>query len=97
MSDEKVNEKVAAGAEGARHHDVLHDEVLANQDLFNDAIEAENAEHAMDMWSAAKKHPVACLWAFLMCFTIVSGSLIVIYFVPIQSQMFDRIFGGSGR
>lgn len=81
MSGEKVNESVIPGkGEGAQHHDILRDDVLANQDLFNDAIEAENAEHAMDLWSAAKKHPAACLWAFLMCFTIVSGSLIMIYF-----------------
>ncbi|RDW68173.1 hypothetical protein BP6252_09569 [Coleophoma cylindrospora] len=75
MSGEKVNEKVDASVEGVgQHHDILRDEVLANQDLINDAIEAENAEHAMDMWTAAKKHPAACLWAFLMCFTIIMES-----------------------
>jgi len=60
MSNEQADEKVAAGG-GACGHDILHDEVLTNEYLINDAIEAENAEHAMDMWSAAKKHPAACL------------------------------------
>ena len=97
MSSEKVDEKVA-GVEGrAQHHNILYDDVLANQDLFNDAIEAENIEHGMDMWSAAKKHPAACLWAFLMCFTIVSSSLLIIYFSSFHSQMLNRIFGGGGR
>ncbi|CAK7238430.1 hypothetical protein SEUCBS140593_010680 [Sporothrix eucalyptigena] len=75
MSD-GVNDKVGeAGMEtGKKEHDVLHDEVLISQDLINDAIEAENAEHAMDMWHAAKKHPAACFWAFLMCFTIIMES-----------------------
>jgi SP family general alpha glucoside:H+ symporter-like MFS transporter len=39
---------------------------------MNDAIQGENDEHAMGMWAAVKTHPWACLWAFTMCFTIVS-------------------------
>jgi len=54
------------------HVEVHHSEVLANPDLMNDAFDAENLEHEMGMWDAAKKHPMACFWAFIMCFTIVS-------------------------
>jgi SP family general alpha glucoside:H+ symporter-like MFS transporter len=52
--------------------DILHSEVLANKDLMNDAFDGENREHEMGVWEAAKSHPWACLWAFTMCFTIVS-------------------------
>ncbi len=48
--------------------------VLANQQLLNDAYEGENREHEMGLWAAAKSHPKACCWAFIMCFTIVSLS-----------------------
>ena len=95
MSNDQVDKKVTAGG-GARGHDILHDEVLTNEYLINDAIEAENAEHAMDMWSAAKKHLAACLWAFLMCFTIVSSRFImfiIIYFVAVHSKILET-FGG---
>ncbi|CAM1508689.1 Fc.00g055370.m01.CDS01 [Cosmosporella sp. VM-42] len=54
--------------------DILHSEVLANRDLMSDAFDGENREHEMGMWAAAKSHPWACLWAFLMCFTIVMES-----------------------
>jgi SP family general alpha glucoside:H+ symporter-like MFS transporter len=54
------------------HADILHDEVLANSDLFNDAVDGENREHGESLWTAAKGHPWACLYAFTMCFTIVS-------------------------
>jgi len=60
--DDQVNK---AGA------DVLHDEVLVNANLMNDAVNGENIEHEMSMWAAVKTHPWACLWAFTMCFTIV--------------------------
>lgn len=52
--------------------DVLHDGVLVNPDLMDDAVDGENVEHAMTVWEAIKGHPWACLWAFIMCFTIVS-------------------------
>lgn len=52
--------------------DVLNSEVLVNTDLMNDAVDGENREHAMGVWEAVKGHPWACLWAFIMCFTIVS-------------------------
>jgi MFS transporter, SP family, general alpha glucoside:H+ symporter len=54
--------------------DVHASEVLANTDLLNDAYDGENREHAMSLWAAAKSHPKACVWAFIMCFTIVSLS-----------------------
>lgn len=52
--------------------DVQHAEVLANPDLMKDAFAAEEREHEMGVWEAVKKHPKACFWAFIMCFTIVS-------------------------
>jgi SP family general alpha glucoside:H+ symporter-like MFS transporter len=58
--------------EVGQHVDTLYPEVLVNQDLFGDAVDGENREHDMSMWAAAKSHPKACIWAFIMCFTIVS-------------------------
>lgn len=57
--------------------DVYPTEAFANLDpimsaLMKDALEGENREHQMGMWAAAKSHPRACLWAFIMCFTVVS-------------------------
>jgi MFS transporter, SP family, general alpha glucoside:H+ symporter len=46
--------------------------VLANKELMNNAFNGENQEHAMGPWEAARTHPMACFWAFFMCFTIVS-------------------------
>lgn len=45
---------------------------LVSADLMEEAVEGENREHEMGMWDAVKSHPLACLWAFTMCFTIVS-------------------------
>lgn len=50
----------------------LHTEVLHDSALMNDAVEGENREHQMGVWEAFKTHPKACMWAFIMCFTIVS-------------------------
>lgn len=47
------------------------EKVLGDGDLLSEAAMAENKEHEMGVWEAAKKHPWACLWAFTMCFTIV--------------------------
>jgi SP family general alpha glucoside:H+ symporter-like MFS transporter len=60
--DAQVNEKGQYG-----HNDVLRDE-----DLLNEAYRAENAEHQMGLWEAFKTHKLACMYAFLMAFTIVS-------------------------
>lgn len=59
---EDFNEK------GTAHHNAD----FIDQSILNDAYEGENREHQMGSWEAAKKHPMACLWAFLFCFTIVS-------------------------
>ncbi|TQS31737.1 hypothetical protein Golomagni_07972, partial [Golovinomyces magnicellulatus] len=51
----------------AEHH---HDDEMSKP-VLEDAFDAENREHEMGVWAAAKKHPWACFWAFTMCFTIV--------------------------
>ncbi|KIW80276.1 hypothetical protein Z517_06891 [Fonsecaea pedrosoi CBS 271.37] len=51
--------------------DLDHAEVLVNPDLMSDAVDGEVREHGMTMWAAVKQHPWACLYAFIMCFTIV--------------------------
>lgn len=57
------------------HNEKLNqNEVLASKDLMNEAIEGENHEHEMGVWEAAKSHPLACIWAFIFCFTIVMES-----------------------
>lgn len=56
------------------HHDVLHDEVLGDSDLMNEAFHGENTEHEQGAWESAKNHPMACIWAFIFCFTIVMES-----------------------
>lgn len=53
--------------------DVHQSEVLADSDLMNDAVDGENREHAQGLWAAVKTHPMACIWAFIFCFTIVSS------------------------
>ncbi|GLI73380.1 hypothetical protein PoHVEF18_001597 [Penicillium ochrochloron] len=55
-------------------NDVLHSEKVTTSDLMGDAFDGENREHEMGVWEAAKSHPWACLWAFVMCFTIVMES-----------------------
>lgn len=49
-----------------------NDHLLVNQDALASAYDAENREHSMGVWEAVKLHPMACFWAFLFCFTIVS-------------------------
>ena len=46
--------------------------VLVDKDLMTDAMHGENREHQMGVWEAVKLYPMACMWAFIMCFTIVS-------------------------
>jgi len=59
---------------GELHHgdqvDIHHSEILVNPDLMSDAVDGENREHEMGMWAAVKSHPWACLYAFIMCFTL---------------------------
>jgi len=59
--------------EQAKEHHIHHSEVLEDKGLMNEAFQGENAEHEMTLWQAAKNHPMACMWAFIMCFTIVSN------------------------
>ncbi|KAF5636669.1 major facilitator superfamily transporter [Fusarium tjaetaba] len=56
------------------HAAIDHKEVLNNTDLMHDAFDAEQREHEQGVWAAAKAHPWACFWAFVMCFTIVMES-----------------------
>lgn len=46
--------------------------VLGDSNLMQDAFQAENREHEMTLWEAVTDHPMACFWAFVFCFTIVS-------------------------
>lgn len=62
LDHDNINEKGQYG-----HNDVLRDE-----ELLNEAYRAENVEHQMGLWEAFKVHKLACLYAFLMAFTIVS-------------------------
>ena len=49
------------------------DLVSNDKDLMNEAFAAEDAEHNMGMLEAVRAYPMACFWAFIMAFTIVSG------------------------
>ncbi|CAI7636538.1 unnamed protein product [Penicillium bialowiezense] len=69
-----VKEKDDFGSVEVQHSEVKGSEVLGNQDLMNDAFDGENEEHEEGVWAAFKKHPWACFWAFIMCFTIVMES-----------------------
>lgn len=53
-------------------HESEKADILDSPDLLNEAFDGENREHEEGVWQSAKNHPWACLWAFLMCFTIVS-------------------------
>ncbi|KAK2043905.1 alpha glucoside transporter [Colletotrichum somersetense] len=65
-----VDEKHA----GSDHADASDAKVLADADFMNDAFDGENEEHKHGLWEAAKTHPKACFWAFIVCFTIVMES-----------------------
>lgn len=53
-------------------HNPHHSNVLGDAHLMDDAFHGETREHEMGLWEAVKTHPMACFWAFLFCFTIVS-------------------------
>ncbi|KAF7288799.1 Maltose permease [Mycena chlorophos] len=62
--DNSLDEKKEASPEGTTVA------VLSNTDAFD----GENQEHSETLWQAAKTHKMACLWALLMCFTIIMES-----------------------
>ena len=76
--DEKIDPEVGVrhhsnvDGEEIRRHNVQPSEVLADKDMMNHAYDGENKEHEMGVWQSAKMYPMACLWAFIFCFTIVS-------------------------
>lgn len=67
------NEKYSTGHVDRKNSLIEGAVVLNDIDLLDDAYAGENREHAEGMWASVKAHPWACLWAFIMCFTIVSN------------------------
>ena len=72
MSSGSIKEKDGLRQDSQIENYRRQSEVLVNSDLMNDAVDGENHEHAEGIWAGFKSHPWACLWAFIMCFTIVS-------------------------
>lgn len=72
--DSKIDEKhvESQSFEHLEKNDDYKRDVLANPDHLNEAFEGENQEHAQGMVDAVKTHPMACFWAFVFSFTIVS-------------------------
>lgn len=74
----QLNSGIAPQIEAKSYHETIHveqadDELKADMTQFKaDAVEAENAEHSMTVLEAVKAYPMACFWAFVMSFTIVS-------------------------
>jgi SP family general alpha glucoside:H+ symporter-like MFS transporter len=64
-------DRVDLEIQGMHAHQSKH-EVMADKDLMSDAFYAETREHEMGLWEVVKDHPMACFWAFIFCFTIVS-------------------------
>jgi hypothetical protein len=60
--------------DGVDNEKNMHEEreVLSEKEIMTDAQNAETREHEMGLWEAVKDHPMACFWAFVFCFTIVS-------------------------
>ena len=76
------------------------EKVLDDKDLLNNAFAGENKEHEMGVWDAVRKHPWACLWAFTMCFTIVSYSCLLLLLSEVPDSMRNSSFTpdlGPGR
>lgn len=53
-------------------HMAVYAEKAEIADYKADAIEAENAEHAMTVLQAVRAYPMASFWAFVISCTIVS-------------------------
>jgi hypothetical protein len=75
LEDKRIDETFAVNEVVADKADVIHSDVLINQQLMNDAVDGENREHEMSMLAAVKQYPWACFWGSVMCFTIVSPFL----------------------
>lgn len=73
MEDDRIQAAAPSANEKAIVDQV--DDVLADKDVLHEAYRAETNEHNMGTWEAVKVHPMACVWAFIITFTIVSESL----------------------
>lgn len=91
QSHTKMSDTIESKEDGPKgaHVDVHNSDVLTNKDLMNDAFDGENQEHELGVWEAVKSHPWACLWAFTMCFTIVSCSSLPRFSIPASSQQYS--------
>jgi SP family general alpha glucoside:H+ symporter-like MFS transporter len=58
--------------EDLKEKNPYHSEILVNKEIMVNAFDGETKEHEMSMMQAVKMYPMACFWAFTMCFTIVS-------------------------
>lgn len=65
INEKKVDPEL--NAQGIVQHETLDD-----KELLQASYEAETRENEMGVWEAVKAHPMACFWAFVFCFTIVS-------------------------
>lgn len=78
---EPKHDETLAVEDGSRQKSITQQsEILVDKELMTDAQNAENREHEMTLWEAVKDHPMACFWAFIFCFTIVSPSAIRAYY-----------------
>lgn len=66
MSDPVSSSDIEAKGHNTQVENVLEpDEKAAAANMKADAIEAENAEHALGVVDAVKAYPMATLWAFV--------------------------------
>lgn len=70
-----VDRSGSVAKETLQENNVYNSEVLVDQDLMTNAYEAENREHEQGVWDAVKQQPMACFWAFIFSFTIVSPAI----------------------
>jgi len=70
-SKKEVNHEEFVPVEVLEEKNRLGSAVLVDSNLMNDAYAGENREHEMGIMESLKAHPMACLWAFVFCFTIV--------------------------
>jgi len=78
MSDPVHSADLEAKGHNTQVENVLEpDEKAAAANIKADAIEAENAEHALGVIDAVKAYPMATLWAFVVSCTIIMESYCV--------------------